>query len=128
MTLDTLVNFTEAEIRPFFTANALSAGALYCHQSRVQAFERNGDIISAKVQGNEQKSYRQSVLVEREGGRLRISSSCTCPVGFNCKHVAAALFEHFERRSNPSYARSRPLPAVTYMPPPEKSPSPIHMP
>ena len=30
MTLDTLVSFTEAEIRPFFTANALSAGALYC--------------------------------------------------------------------------------------------------
>ena len=123
MTLDTLVNFTEAEIRPFFTANALSAGALYCQQLRVQAFERNGDIISAKVQGNELKAYRQSILVEREGGRLRISSSCTCPIGFNCKHVAAALFEHFQRRSNPSYTRSRPLPAVIYMPP-EKSPPP----
>ena len=123
MTVDTLVNFTEAEIRPFFTANALSAGALYCQQLRVQAFERNGDIISAKVQGNELKAYRQSILVEREGGRLRISSSCTCPIGFNCKHVAAALFEHFQRRSNPSYTRSRPLPAVIYMPP-EKSPPP----
>jgi superfamily II DNA or RNA helicase len=128
MTLDTLVNFTEAEIRPFFTANALSAGALYCQQLRVQAFERNGDIISAKVQGNELKAYRQSILVEREGGRLRISSSCTCPIGFNCKHVAAALFEHFQRRSNPSHTRSRPLPAVIYMPPEKRPPPPALIP
>ena len=67
------MNFTAAEIQPFFSPNALSAGALYQNQGRVQAFEQNGDIISARVLGNESKPYRQSILVEREDGRLRVS-------------------------------------------------------
>ncbi|MGI4809815.1 MAG: SWIM zinc finger family protein [Janthinobacterium lividum] len=33
-------------------------------------------------------------------GRLRIQGLCSCPVGRNCKHIAAVLLEHQERTRN----------------------------
>jgi superfamily II DNA or RNA helicase len=73
---------------------ALQAGTLYQRQGRVTevVVEENGRRITARVQGNETRPYRQTIAIEEKTpGRIVVSGECTCPVGFNCKHVAAAI-------------------------------------
>jgi superfamily II DNA or RNA helicase len=90
--------FTEGEMRPLFSASAFVAGQLLHRQGVVDGLQENGDVIAAVVRDAGAAVFRPSILVEREGpGRLRISSNCSCPVGFNCKHVAATLFAKLER-------------------------------
>ena len=45
------------------------------------------------VSGIGRNIYRQSVTVVYSpgGGLARLKGECSCPVGFNCKHVVAAL-------------------------------------
>ena len=51
----------------------------------------DGSGITARVRGTARQPYLQSIQVTRNGRGVSIAGSCTCPVGFNCKHVAAAL-------------------------------------
>jgi superfamily II DNA or RNA helicase len=112
------MNFTEGEMRPLFSASAFMAGQLLHRQGVVDGLREDGDVIAATVRDPEKTVFRPSILVEREGpGRLRISSNCSCPVGFNCKHVAAALFAKLERAA-PVASPSRA--AVEVVPPPRK--------
>ena len=58
----------------------------------------DGATIHARVNGNGRASYEQTILMVRaRGGRIVPSGTCSCPVGFNCKHVAAVLFEYQEQ-------------------------------
>jgi hypothetical protein len=72
---------------------ALQAGTLYQRQGRVTevVVREDGRLITARVQGNETRPYRQTIAIEEKLGRIVVSGECTCPVGFNCKHVAAAI-------------------------------------
>ena len=68
------------------------AGRRYYRQARVVEFARDGDTIRSAVKGSERVPYRQTIgLSERRDG-TEIAGRCSCPVGSNCKHVAAALF------------------------------------
>ncbi len=52
------------------------------------------DIVSAKVRGSGRRVYHQFIEL-REGPRreIEIDGECSCPVGYDCKHVAAALLD-----------------------------------
>ncbi|MDQ7045951.1 MAG: DEAD/DEAH box helicase [Sulfurimonas sp.] len=52
-------------------------------------------MINSVVEGSYGNSYTQSIDVNKKSG-LNISGSCSCPVGFNCKHVVAACLEYIE--------------------------------
>jgi superfamily II DNA or RNA helicase len=56
--------------------------------------EPDGVSLSATVRNADGVVYRQHIWPSRRGGRVSIRSTCTCPVGANCKHVAAALLAH----------------------------------
>lgn len=50
--------------------------------------------ISAEVSGSEPEPYGQDIHLWRQGnGRWKVIGDCTCPVGFNCKHIVAVLFD-----------------------------------
>ena len=49
--------------------------------------------IKSKVAGS--YIYSQDILVDLDAGS--VDGDCDCPVGYNCKHVVASLFEAFDR-------------------------------
>ena len=49
------------------------------------------DIVRGSVQGSKRLPYTTRAILLPRTGSLVIEGYCTCPVGFNCKHVAALL-------------------------------------
>ena len=93
-------------------------------QGRVHdvAVGNGGLSISASVRGSRAEPYRQTItLSPTPEGRAKIEGYCNCPMGFNCKHVAAVLFEALaqKRRTMPRSAaqeRCVPAPPATVVP------------
>ncbi len=75
-------------------------GVAYQRQGRVRdlVIDRDGLGITAKVQGSQSRPYRVSIRLDGSGRRPPIVADCTCPVGLNCKHAAAALREALDQR------------------------------
>ncbi|MEY3200791.1 MAG: putative helicase, superfamily, partial [Pseudomonadota bacterium] len=47
--------------------------------------------VRAQVKGTRARPYTTDIHFTHHRGRLVITGVCSCPVGFNCKHVAAVL-------------------------------------
>ncbi len=91
---------TDDEIRRAVSGRAFEAGIQYQMDGRVHdlTIAANGTTVQAQVDGSGRAAYRQTVRLVRGGnGRVVPSGTCTCPVGFNCKHVAAVLLEYQEQ-------------------------------
>ncbi len=117
------MSYTENDILLHVGPRALEAGRVYQRQRRVTSFDNHGDgAMTATVQGNERRPYRQDISVTRRAtGRIDIESDCSCPVGQNCKHVAAALLEGLARAQTPFARRNGtvvPLSPAAPAPPP----------
>ena len=79
---------------------AFEAGIEYQMDGRVHDLRTTSDgtTIQARVKGSGRATCEQTILLVRgPKGRLVPSGSCSCPVGFNCKHGAAVLFEYQEQ-------------------------------
>jgi superfamily II DNA or RNA helicase len=123
---------TFREITIYVTDTAFHRGKSYQRQGRVRNLEISDDLrtITAKVRGSAPEPYQQVIiLTPNPGQRTRISGTCTCPLGYNCKHVAAVLIEALEREprkpGSPPATQSASLPAarsVTPAPPSVLSP------
>lgn len=87
--------FTDQDIVRNFEARDNSRGKAYQAEGRVKEMTilSGGHRIEALVQGTERYPYRVSVDIRRKGARMAMESECTCPVGYMCKHAAAALYE-----------------------------------
>jgi len=55
-----------------------------------------GATLSGDVQGTQAHPYRARVRFRTDGGSPWAQGECTCPVGRNCKHVAALLLAELE--------------------------------
>lgn len=72
-------------------------GRAYARQGRVT--ESTGAegrrMVFARVRGSGRESYSQTIALDwsDDGNLAGIDGECSCPVGYNCKHVAAVLFE-----------------------------------
>jgi superfamily II DNA or RNA helicase len=87
-------------IRTSVSSSAFAAAEAYMRAGRVRAlnFDVGSDRLTAVVQGSARAPYRQDIqLLERKGVVDHVAGSCTCPVGFNCKHVAAALLAYVQQ-------------------------------
>lgn len=119
--------------------------------TRGRAYARKGSVsnvtwdgaalkLAGKVQGNRASPYRTAVLFSavktglRPDADLRPSSgSCSCPMGYGCKHVAALLLtsnEGFTRAAprwtgmEPLFAEPAHTPPRVLAPPPRPAPEP----
>ena len=75
-------------------------GKAYAHAGRVESLSATaGGGLQSKVLGSSQKPYEQSIRITcRPDGKLAsISSTCTCPLRTNCKHVVAAILRASEQ-------------------------------
>jgi superfamily II DNA or RNA helicase len=110
-----MLDITEDAIRAAVAPNAFAAAQAYVRQGRVRRIEADEDIdlITARVQGSAKKPYNQTIWLERDrAGQWVVDGECTCPVGVNCKHVAAALIVHI----NNEKALSHPKLPLTHAP------------
>ena len=73
---------------------AFQRGLDYARKGRVWGIgvAGDGDIISAQSKGSGARTY-QTMVFRKQNGRAQAAwaGSCSCPVGTNCKHVAALL-------------------------------------
>ena len=84
------------EIYSYFSRSATEKAYVYQAQGRVKAVDVSNDLtrMTSRVRGSGSGEYRVDIQLEFDDGSLSdLDGDCTCPVGFNCKHVAATLLE-----------------------------------
>lgn len=84
------------EIYSYFSRSAMEKAHAYQAQGRVSGVEVSDDLshVSSQVRGSESKKYRVDIQLEFENNSLTdLDGDCSCPMAFNCKHVAATLLE-----------------------------------
>ena len=72
----------------------VARGAKYYDEGRVLSanFNPAQGMVSGRVRGSGRKTYQCIVrLADEADGSLGIAGQCSCPVGYNCKHVVAVL-------------------------------------
>lgn len=92
--IDPALVLTDSAIRPVFAPSTLEAGRIYELRGRVRNLRiaNQGALIFAETQGSAPDPYLQRITVaRRKDASLSISGMCSCPVGRDCKHVAAVL-------------------------------------
>ncbi len=89
-----LSTLSPQDISRAFSGAYLERGRAYFRDGKVITLEiqKDGGLIAAVVAGSGGNGYRVYIRLQAQpGGGTRIEGECSCPVGFNCKHVAAAL-------------------------------------
>ncbi len=88
------------DIKRAFEPGAFARGLAYADEGRVLSVtEPEPGIIDATVRGSGGVRYAPSIVLGARRTRGRwVEADCDCPVGFNCKHAAAALIV-FARKS-----------------------------
>jgi hypothetical protein len=110
------MKITADQIRRLLGEVMYGRGLDYSRKGRVMAVERRADgVVTGKVRGNADKPYTQTIVLGHDaaGGLRRIAGACSCPVGHNCKHVAAALLALAARevaQAAPQWPALRPAP------------------
>jgi len=91
---------TEKQLREWLGQRELDKGRAYVDV--VRDLEIEPEFVRAVIPGTARKPYlaMAKLVTDRNGGPL-LFSSCTCPVGSHCKHVAAMLLRAIEERSTP---------------------------
>ena len=59
--------------------------------------------LSAAVQGHDVIAYKQNIRItwrDTSYKNANIAGNCSCPVGYNCKHVAAVCLQYRQQLSN----------------------------
>lgn len=82
------------QFRRFFKEAYYQRGLEYFQNGAVVSAEVTGPKrVEAVVVGSGRKSYRQTITLtfSKRGSLIGIQGVCTCPTGYNCKHIAAAL-------------------------------------
>ncbi len=76
----------------------------------VSGLECHGDTLFARVRGTRSTPYTVNIQMREELRRGRILlSHCSCPVGGDCKHVAATLLAWLAQRDDEQHPRAQVL-------------------
>jgi SNF2 family DNA or RNA helicase len=90
MPLD-LLRIRQEDWRAEFGSDDLQRGQGYAAQGRSTLLSLKGDLLLASCRGSGAQTYHQRITLKPYGQGWSVSGRCSCPVGFNCKHVASAL-------------------------------------
>ena len=103
--------FTQDDLIAALGVETVAKGLGYV--SRVSALSAEGDTVSALVKGRQRTPYTVEAEVEEafglEDGASILTSSCTCPMGYGCKHVAAMMLVWLHQRRRPDRPREQVL-------------------
>ncbi len=106
-----MIPFTEQDVINSFPASAIRKAKPYAARN-VRSAQWFDNRLTGKVQGSARSPYTQTIIV-RESGQgasreVTFNTTCSCPVGYSCKHsVALLLFEAARQKiAQPAAARS----------------------
>jgi uncharacterized membrane protein YfbV (UPF0208 family) len=90
-----ILRFKEADILHACGRTYVERGRQYQRAGRVLKVEMSSDglAIGGLVQGSAGRRYEQSIEIEPMSDGAQIYGRCSCPMEYDCKHVAAALLE-----------------------------------
>ncbi|MEI6896470.1 MAG: SNF2-related protein [Psychromonas sp.] len=95
---------TQQDISTSFGRNIIDRGTLYFKESRVLSceFDEEKNKLSGSIKGSSDNPYQTSATIKlsNKGGFI-IQSTCSCPVGWNCKHAVALLLAY--QADTPNY-------------------------
>ncbi len=76
------------------------SGVAYARQKRVYnlSWDESLGILNARVQGTVKQPYTVTIKIKKQQEGVLLDAYCTCPLGFNCKHIVAALIEGLDRQ------------------------------
>jgi len=89
-------HFNKAMILECFDAWTFTKGERYFRNGAVESWEAKKNAINGKVKGSYLPYYKTKLRIE--SGRL--VGSCSCPVGFDCKHCVALALQWLENKNN----------------------------
>ena len=98
------MHFREDELENVLNPLYLQRGRAYQERGRVISAElqKDGTLIAAMVRGSGARLYKLLIRIGRSpAGELEVTGQCSCPMHYNCKHVAAALLEVAGRMEPP---------------------------
>ena len=84
--------YSEKDVLRELGRKAFEAARSYVREDRVLAFEQDDEVVFGQVLGTAPRPYEQTITLEATRGGVSVAGDCTCPVGFNCKHVAAVFY------------------------------------
>ncbi|MBA1202070.1 DEAD/DEAH box helicase [Pseudomonas capeferrum] len=84
-----------------FDGRTLNRGLAYALDGRVEIVSIHDLAIEATCVGSAGERYNQRIELEPTEDGLEATGWCTCPVGRNCKHCAAVLYELQRGRDYP---------------------------
>lgn len=95
---------TQQDISTSFGRNIIDRGTLYFKESRVLScdYDETNNTLVGLVKGNNETPYKTTASIKpsNKGGYI-IHSTCSCPVGWNCKHAVALLLAY--QADTPNY-------------------------
>ena len=100
-----LDRFTQDDLIAQLGMETVAKGLGYL--SRVSALSAEGGEVSALVKGRQRTPYNVYANVLEEDGRPALTSTCTCPMGYDCKHVAAMMLVWLHQRGRPERPREQ---------------------
>lgn len=99
-----MIAFTRNDLERLFPSQIWQKAEALREQSAVVEInvERDGRSITGRVQGERRTPYLTRInIVNGRGGRIRLSSTCTCLVYSECEHAAATLLAALEKTAAP---------------------------
>ena len=106
-------------ISDFCGSAAYQRGKAYYQNGRVLSFkvleddddddyqQYDGIRLIAYARGSGRNKYKQDIALTAFDDDIDIDGECTCPVGYNCKHVAAACLYFLEQAPSVSVGAGR---------------------
>lgn len=92
-------SYSRQDVIRWLGAREVQKGAPYIRD--VSRMTIGSNHISARVQGTMRAPYQVEIAFSADrSGRPLIDGSCSCPVGYECKHVAAVLLAGLENRDS----------------------------
>jgi len=97
-----MLNFTRNDIKNETDTGSYHRGLSYFERDmvvslKVDFISEQSIALYSEVEGRDYNPYEQMVLIDRNYGAIDINGQCTCPVGFNCKHVVASCLEYLAK-------------------------------
>ncbi|MDQ7049379.1 MAG: DEAD/DEAH box helicase [Enterobacterales bacterium] len=96
-----MLKFSRNDIKNEFDTGSFSRGERYFKQGLVGDIivnEESNHSIELYSEVDGRYPYCQTITVEKASWGIAVEGNCSCPVGFNCKHVVATLLDYLSTR------------------------------
>jgi SNF2 family DNA or RNA helicase len=87
------VLYSAQDVTSRYYGSNYQRGKEYCNEGRVTKILFENNQLTAFVTGNSSKPYEVEINISQERDQKDFTGYCSCPVGYQCKHVVATLLE-----------------------------------